>query len=128
MKAAFKRARHRRIYRARWRKVRREVFQRDGGVCVRCGGGERLAVHHRVPDGPDYDLSNLETLCAACHAHEHKPWLVIAAKTHCKHGHEFTSENTGRNPGGYRYCRICRRESLRRCYARRKARIAEGVV
>jgi hypothetical protein len=31
-------------------------------------------------------------------------------KTHCKHGHEFTPENTGRNStSGSRYCRACRR-------------------
>lgn len=32
-----------------------------------------------------------------------------AAKTHCKHDHEFTPENTGRNRHGGRYCRACMR-------------------
>lgn len=32
---------------------------------------------------------------------------VNAAKTHCKRGHEFTPENTGRSGKG-RYCKICR--------------------
>ena len=28
-------------------------------------------------------------------------------KTHCKHGHEFTLENTGRDSHGDRYCKTC---------------------
>lgn len=35
--------------------------------------------------------------------------------THCKNGHEFTEENTYRQPSnGSRSCRICRREAFRR--------------
>ena len=33
-----------------------------------------------------------------------------AAKTHCKHGHEFTPENTRTRPGHPRECRTCARE------------------
>lgn len=32
-----------------------------------------------------------------------------ARKTHCKHGHRFTPENTYVDPKGYRICRQCRR-------------------
>lgn len=33
-------------------------------------------------------------------------------KTHCKHNHEFTEENTYRYPmTGYRQCKECRRAS-----------------
>lgn len=31
-----------------------------------------------------------------------------AKKTHCKHGHEFTPENTARDARGWRICRACR--------------------
>lgn len=44
-----------------------------------------------------------------------------AAKTHCKHGHEFTPENTYIRPSGYRTCRTCMRESGRRNYVLRSA-------
>ena len=40
------------------------------------------------------------------------------AQTHCKHGHEFTPENT-RVRNGSRHCRACQREATRRYKARR---------
>ena len=36
------------------------------------------------------------------------PASINAAKTHCKRGHEFTPENTYRDPKGSRYCRVCK--------------------
>lgn len=46
------------------------------------------------------------------------------AKTHCKRGHEFTSENTGAATWSgphARYCRTCKREQGRRLRERRRA-------
>ena len=43
-----------------------------------------------------------------------------AAKTHCKHGHEFTDTNTYRAPDGQRMCRECMRASDRRAYWRKR--------
>ena len=43
-----------------------------------------------------------------------------AAKTHCKHGHEFTDANTYRAPDGQRMCRECARASDRRAYWRKR--------
>lgn len=34
-------------------------------------------------------------------------------KTHCVHGHEFTPENTYIDPNGWRYCRICVRNTAK---------------
>lgn len=36
--------------------------------------------------------------------------------THCKHGHEFTPENTKTNDKGHKSCRECQRLSNLRCY------------
>lgn len=39
-------------------------------------------------------------------------------KTHCKNGHEFTSENTATNGRGARVCKTCRKEYFAEWYAR----------
>jgi len=44
---------------------------------------------------------------------------AVAPKTHCKHGHELTPENTYTTPQGGRECRECRRVRVRE-YLRRK--------
>ena len=56
----------------RWAAVRRAVFERDGWRCVECGKAGRLECDHITPlqRGPGqhpFDVSNLQTLCRACH-------------------------------------------------------------
>ena len=44
-----------------------------------------------------------------------------ARKTHCKHGHEFTKENTYRRADRVtRECRICRNASVKKCIGRER--------
>jgi hypothetical protein len=46
---------------------------------------------------------------------------LVAARTHCKNGHEYTAENTRLNrSGGGRGCRACDREAARRGRERRR--------
>jgi 5-methylcytosine-specific restriction enzyme A len=56
----------------RWPALRLAAKRRDGFACVECGGLSRLEVDHVKPvrSHPEgaFDLSNLQTLCAACHA------------------------------------------------------------
>jgi len=57
-----------------WRALSRAVKERDGWRCVRCGAsGVELHAHHIVPlsRGGSNDMSNLVTLCRACHEAEH---------------------------------------------------------
>jgi len=43
--------------------------------------------------------------------------------THCVNGHEFTPENTGLKPNGFRYCRACQRvRAAASLYSRLSAR------
>lgn len=57
----------------RWKVVRRQVFDRDGWRCTRCGRVGRLECDHVVPvarGGAPFALSNLRTLCRGCHVRE----------------------------------------------------------
>lgn len=55
-----------------WKRVRKVVFARDGGVCMKCGNRVKAGdfhVDHIVPvagGGDEWDLANLELSCAAC--------------------------------------------------------------
>src|SRR4051812_42089109 len=49
----------------RWRKLREQVFARDGRVCRVCGTTQNLEVDHIVPkvNGGRDELVNLQVLC-----------------------------------------------------------------
>lgn len=71
---AIKKCRRRRKVRKTNAEQRKKALERDGHKCVKCGSTERLEVHHikhRAEGGTD-ELHNLVTLCAWCHAEEHK--------------------------------------------------------
>lgn len=48
--------------------VRREVWRRDGGVCVKCGSRRNLEYDHIIPvsKGGSNTARNIELLCEAC--------------------------------------------------------------
>jgi hypothetical protein len=94
----------------------------DGGYAHRAA---YEAVHGAIPNGfhlhhtcgvkACVNPEHLEALTAEQHASRHAP-------THCKHGHEFTPENTyhyDRRPWPMRGCRTCRRAAVHR-YKRRQ--------
>ena len=60
-----------------WRRLRREVLERDGYRCCQCGAiseecGYPLEIHHIIPPKGNkelfYDINNCVTLCKWCHA------------------------------------------------------------
>jgi 5-methylcytosine-specific restriction endonuclease McrA len=62
------------------------VFEKDGGLCVICRGGENLHVHHLDGNTKNNTLKNLATLCRGCHEDVHHQGLDIAGKVNlCKH-------------------------------------------
>jgi 5-methylcytosine-specific restriction endonuclease McrA len=57
-----------------YRKLHRQILERDGWRCQACGRMTNLEVHHQQPrsrSGSD-DEQNLITLCAECHAQLHR--------------------------------------------------------
>ena len=57
---------------AQWKVLRLQAKRRDGWKCIKCGGVGKLEVDHIQPVRTHpllaYVLSNLQTLCSACHA------------------------------------------------------------
>lgn len=101
-------------------------------------GGRQYAAHRLsyeahvgpIPEGLVIDHLCRNTLCVN---HEHMEPVTNAenirrglvgenqrSKTHCPQGHPYDEENTYRVAGG-RKCRICKRETHRRWWARRSA-------
>lgn len=57
-----------------FRKLRRQIPERDGWRCQTCGRMQNLQIHHlslRSQSGADEE-QNLITLCAECHAKIHR--------------------------------------------------------
>lgn len=54
--------------------TKREVLDRDGKACVKCGETKNLHFHHimHYADGGTHEPYNLMVLCASCHAEEHE--------------------------------------------------------
>ena len=59
----------RRLPSREWARRRREVLDRDGWRCQKCGKAGRLEVDHKTPlyRGGSNDLDNLQALCRRCH-------------------------------------------------------------
>ena len=55
-----------------WQRVRRVIYERDGGICMKCGKPvpkNNYHVDHIIPisaGGDEWDLNNLELSCAEC--------------------------------------------------------------
>lgn len=49
-------------------RVKREVWRRDGGKCVKCGSRDRLEFDHIIPvsKGGSNTTRNIELLCEKC--------------------------------------------------------------
>lgn len=66
-------------------------------------------LHHMCENKACVRPDHLEPLTKTEHASRHVPPPI----SHCKHGHEFTPENTRITKRGWRTCRACHRASER---------------
>ena len=59
----------------KWRKIRKEIYERDGWACQDCGKhGGKIHAHHIIPVGiceNPFDKNNIITLCVKCHLKIH---------------------------------------------------------
>lgn len=75
--------------------------------------GRRKPETCRVCGGNEWGQNGTTRRCAICHRAREEARLRAKGfgprkpKTECKHGHEYTPENTYVNPKGYRECRAC---------------------
>ncbi|QYX76463.1 HNH endonuclease [Streptomyces akebiae] len=75
---------------------------------------EGFQVSHAEPRGPNHtrccNPHHLEAVTRE-EALRRRDWeRARARRTHCRHGHEYTPENTYLDPRGFRQCRACRSE------------------
>lgn len=66
-------SRNKRLPRELWLELRKEVWNRDKGKCVRCGASVTLKKAHidhiePLSRGGSNSLENLRTLCRTCHS------------------------------------------------------------
>lgn len=104
--------------------TRRENIMRGEGVSA------KHAAKTHCPKGHLYAGSNLRIIstggrqCRACQREKYRethPFIRLDSrlKTHCDHGHEFTTENTYWRVG-WRTCKTCKRGQVQRYRARKK--------
>lgn len=79
--------------------------------CADCGhvwadGERRHEYDHHLGYAAQHH-GDVESVCTSCHA---KRDSLKAKATHCKHGHEFTEDNTRIAPNGTRHCIACAKE------------------
>jgi hypothetical protein len=92
----YREARKARGLQAQWqppKKLRQEIYDRDGNACVYCGATDDLTLDHKVPEmhGGDHSPENLQTACRRCNAQKrdltHEEYLARNGNVTACNGH-----------------------------------------
>ncbi len=92
-------------------RVHRYVWERDVGLIP-----SGMVIDHICRVKGCCNVTHLRVVTVAVNSTENVvgcAWQLAMQKTHCKHGHEFTPENTRWYRGKHRLCRACGREAKR---------------
>lgn len=81
-----------------------------------------LELHHKCGNPSCVNPEHLTEMTHAEHLRNTGWSNHNARKTHCKRGHEFTSENTYVPPSGKRQCRTCLRDYAREWQRNRRSK------
>jgi hypothetical protein len=92
---------HRRMYQV----ARGVVLRRDQYVCHHCDVRNCVNVDHLWVGTHQENHADMQRKGRASYQDTHY--------TRCKHGHDFTPDNTYRDKRGFRQCRACQRRRLR---------------
>lgn len=106
-------------YNAVHRRLRKSRGQATEHLCP-CGSAAKGWAYTGERTGPRPYSTNLDdytAMCWPCHVEYDRKQL--GRWTHCKHGHEFTPENTRIGSRGQRECRQCKRDRDIAYYAQR---------
>jgi hypothetical protein len=108
------------------RRVLRAVIGDEPHPCHWCNRmltwGVDLHVDHLDHDKLNNDPHNLVPSCQPCNNRRTRHWAH--GMTHCRRGHEFDAQNTGRNALGHRFCKTCQRLASRRYDAKKRREAA----
>lgn len=88
---------------------------------LQCNAGNQCPHRRCVNPAHLEPITHLENCRRGRASGRLNPSAFAASHSHCKHGHEYTEENTYFNSNGSRSCRTCNREAARRYQAKKKA-------